>query len=321
MMYIGIDLGGTNIAAGLVNDQCEILASKSVPTCADVRSGEEIVKAMAELALQLCAENNVDTKDIQWVGIGAPGTIDSENGVIAYANNIKFFATPAAKIFRETFDVPVYLGNDANCAALGEAYAGAAKNARHAIMITLGTGLGGGIIIDKKIYAGFNGAGGEIGHTVIVKDGKPCSCGRKGCWEAYSSATGLINMTVEAMKKDPEKKSLLWAKAKEGKLEGVSGRTAYLAAKEGDELALEVTREYEEHLASGIATVINIFQPEVFCIGGGVSHEGDRLMEPVKKLVSEQVYTHTITNLPQTEVKLAELGNNAGIVGAAMLGK
>ena len=320
-MYIGIDLGGTNIAAGLVNDQCEILASKSVPTCADVRSGEEIVKAMAELALQLCAENNVDTKDIQWVGIGAPGTIDSENGVIAYANNIKFFATPAAKIFRETFDVPVYLGNDANCAALGEAYAGAAKNARHAIMITLGTGLGGGIIIDKKIYAGFNGAGGEIGHTVIVKDGKPCSCGRKGCWEAYSSATGLINMTVEAMKKDPEKKSLLWAKAKEGKLEGVSGRTAYIAAKEGDELALEVTREYEEHLASGIATVINIFQPEVFCIGGGVSHEGDRLMEPVKKLVSEQVYTHTITNLPQTEVKLAELGNNAGIVGAAMLGK
>ena len=320
-MYIGIDLGGTNIAAGLVNDQCEILASKSVPTRADERTGVEIVKAMAELAIELCKENNVALSDVQWVGIGAPGTIDSENGVIAYANNIKFFDTPAAKIFRETFDVPVYLGNDANCAALGEAYAGAAKNARHAIMITLGTGLGGGIIIDKKIYAGFNGAGGEIGHTVIVKDGKPCSCGRKGCWEAYSSATGLINMTVEAMKKDTEKKSLLWEKAKGGTLEGVSGRTAYLAAKEGDELALEVTREYEEHLASGIATVINIFQPEVFCIGGGVSHEGDRLMEPVKKLVSEQVYTHTIKNLPQTEVKLAELGNNAGIVGAAMLGK
>ena len=320
-MYIGIDLGGTNIAAGLVNDQCEILASKSVPTRADERTGVEIVKAMAELAIELCKENNVALSDVQWVGIGAPGTIDSENGVIAYANNIKFFDTPAAKIFRETFDVPVYLGNDANCAALGEAYAGAAKNARHAIMITLGTGLGGGIIIDKKIYAGFNGAGGEIGHTVIVKDGKPCSCGRKGCWEAYSSATGLINMTVEAMKKDTEKKSLLWEKAKGGTLEGVSGRTAYLAAKEGDELALEVTREYEEHLASGIATVINIFQPEVFCIGGGVSHEGDRLMEPVKKLVSEQIYTRTIENLPQTEVKLAELGNNAGIVGAAMLGK
>ncbi len=320
-MYIGIDLGGTNIAAGLVNDQCEILASKSVPTHSDTRTGEEIVKAMAELALDLCAENSVAASDIQWVGIGAPGTIDSENGVIAYANNIKFFDTPAARIFRETFDVPVYLGNDANCAALGEAYAGAAKNARHAIMITLGTGLGGGIIIDKKIYAGFNGAGGEIGHTVIVKDGKPCSCGRKGCWEAYSSATGLINMTVDAMKTDPERKSLLWAKSKDGELTGVSGRTAYQAAREGDELALKVTREYEEHLASGIATVINIFQPEVFCIGGGVSHEGDRLMEPVKKLVSEQIYTRTITNLPQTEVKLAELGNNAGIVGAAMLGK
>ncbi|MDD6262497.1 MAG: ROK family glucokinase [Clostridiales bacterium] len=320
-MYIGIDLGGTNIAAGLVNDECEIIASKSVPTCADVRTGEEIVKAMAELALDLCKENNVDTADIQWVGIGAPGTIDSENGIIAYANNIRFFNTPAAKIFRETFDVPVYLGNDANCAALGEAYAGAAKNARHAIMITLGTGLGGGIIIDKKIYAGFNGAGGEIGHSVIVKDGRQCSCGRKGCWEAYSSATGLINMTVDAMKTDTEKKSLLWKVVKDGKIENVSGRTAYLAAKEGDELALSVTNAYEEYLASGIATVINIFQPEVFCIGGGVSHEGDRLMNPVRKLVSEQIYTRTIADLRQTEVKLAELGNNAGIVGAAMLGK
>ncbi len=320
-MYIGIDLGGTNIAAGLVNDECKILATKSVPTQAETRSGEEICRAMAELALDLCRENGVPASEIQWVGIGAPGTIDSENGIIAYANNIRFFGTPAAKIFRETFDVPVYLGNDANCAALGEACAGAAKNARHAIMITLGTGLGGGIIIDKKIYAGFNGAGGEIGHTVIVQNGRPCSCGRKGCWEAYSSATGLINLTRDAMARDPEHKSKLWSVVKDGKLENVSGRSAYLAAREGDELAKSVTDEYEAYLASGIATIINIFQPEVFCVGGGVSHEGDRLMEPVKKLVAGQVYTRSISNIRQTEVRLAELGNAAGIVGAAMLGK
>jgi glucokinase len=315
-MYIGIDLGGTHMAAGLVNDNCEIVAKKGMPTRAQ-NSGEEIVKDMAELAKALVNENNVPLSDIAWVGIGSPGTIDSKNGVIVYANNIRFLNTPAAEIFRKNFDVPVFLGNDANCAALGEAYAGAAKGCDYAIMITLGTGLGGGIIVDKKIYAGFNGAGGELGHMVIVKDGVPCTCGRKGCWESYSSATGLIRMTVEAMKTDTEKKSLLWKMYGDG-LENVSGKSAYLAAKQGDALAISVVDKYQSYLACGITNIINIFQPQVFCIGGGVSHEGENLLNPLKKLVFAETYTR---NGPQTELKLATLGNNAGIVGAAMLGK
>ena len=183
-------------------------------------------------------------------------------------------------------------------------------------MITLGTGLGGGIIIDRRIYAGFNGAGGELGHMVIVKDGVPCSCGRRGCWEAYSSATALIRMTAEAMERDTEKKSLLWEMT--GGIDKVSGKSAYRAADQGDAVAKEVVKTYEEYLASGIATIINIFQPQVVCIGGGVSHEGDNLLVPLKKLVFSEVYTR---NVAQTELKIATLGNNAGIVGAAMLGK
>ncbi len=314
-MYIGIDLGGTNIAAGLVNENCEILAKKSVPTNVN-RPVDEIIADMAALARSLAEEANLSADEIQWVGIGAPGTIDSKNGVIVYANNIGFLNTPVAELFRKHFDVPVYLGNDANCAALGEAYAGAAKGCESAIMITLGTGLGGGIIINHRIYDGFNGAGGELGHVVIVKDGVPCSCGRHGCWEAYSSATALIRMTVEAMEQDTAKASLLWSLA--DSTDKVNGKTAYAAAAQGDAIAKGVTDQYEAYLASGIASIINIFQPEVLCIGGGVSHEGENLLNPLKKLVAQEVYTR---NVAQTEIKIATLGNNAGIVGAAMLGK
>lgn len=314
-MYIGIDLGGTNIAAGLVNENCEIIAKKSIPTHAE-RPVAEIVADMASLARELAAEAGLKDSDIRWVGIGAPGTVDAKNGVIVYANNIGFLNTPVAELFRTHFDVPVYLGNDANCAALGEAYAGAAKGCDSAVMITLGTGLGGGIIINHRIYAGFNGAGGELGHMVIVKDGVPCTCGRKGCWEAYSSATALIRMTVEAMQRDTEKKSLLWEMT--GGIDKVSGKSAHAAAARGDAIAKGVTTMYEEYLASGIANIINIFQPEVLCIGGGVSHEGDNLLNPLKELVAKEVYTRSGE---QTQLKIATLGNNAGIVGAAMLGK
>ena len=310
-MYIGIDLGGTNIAAGIVNDNCEILSKKSIPTNAS-RSGEEIIIELAKLAISLCEENDISEEEIEWVGIGSPGTVDAQNGVIVYANNLRFLNTPASKIFQEYFPRPVFLGNDANCAALGEAYAGAAKDCEHALMITLGTGLGGGIIINKKIYSGFNGAGGELGHAVIIKDGVPCTCGRKGCWESYSSATGLVRMTTEAMKTDTEKKSLLWT------LDKISGRSAYIAARQGDSLEKSVVDQYEDHLACGIVTMINIFQPEIFVLGGGVANEGDNLLIPLKERVSKEIYTR---NVPQTELKLAILGNNAGIVGAAMLGK
>ena len=314
-MYIGVDLGGTNIAAGLVNPDGEIVLKKSIPTPPG-HDVEGIIKAMADISLSLVEEAGVDKSEVKWVGIGTPGTVDNENGVIIYANNLDFRNTPAAAMFQKYWDIPVYLGNDANCAALGEAYAGAAKDCQTAIMITLGTGLGGGIIIDKKIYAGFNGAGGELGHMTLVVDGVPCTCGRKGCWECYSSATALIRMTKEALDTDPNKESLLWKMVEqEGK---VSGKTAYAAAAQGDALGQSVVDKFEHYLAMGIASIINIFQPEMLIIGGGVSKEGDRLLNSLNKRVFSEVYTRGV---PQTQLKIATLGNDAGIVGAAMLGR
>ena len=258
-MYIGIDLGGTNIAVGLVDKEGKVVAKKSIPTSA-TRPVSDIIADMANLALEVTAENGLKKEDIEYVGIGAPGTVDNANGRIVYANNIVFKDTPVAEIFRKTWDIPVYLGNDADCAALGEAHAGAAHGCNNAIMITLGTGLGGGIIINKKIYSGFNSAGGEIGHMVIVRDGKACTCGRRGCWETYSSATGLIRMIAEAMLADHERKSILWQMV-EGDIDKVSGKSAFRAADEGDELAKSILKDYFEYLACGIANIINITSP------------------------------------------------------------
>ena len=314
-MYIGIDLGGTNIAVGLVDKEGKVVAKKSIPTSA-TRPVSDIIADMANLALEVTAENGLKKEDIEYVGIGAPGTVDNANGRIVYANNIGFKDTSVAEIFRKTWDIPVYLGNDADCAALGEAHAGAAHGCNNAIMITLGTGLGGGIIINKKIYSGFNSAGGEIGHMVIVRDGKACTCGRRGCWETYSSATGLIRMTAEAMLADHERKSILWQMV-EGDIDKVSGKSAFRAADEGDELAKSILKDYFEYLACGIANIINIFQPEVFVIGGGISKEGEKLVAPLRELVSREIYTRGVA---QTQLKAATLGNDAGIVGAAMLG-
>ena len=312
-MYIGIDLGGTNIAAGLVNENCEIIAKKSIPTHAE-RPVAEIVADMASLARELAAEAGLKDSDIRWVGIGAPGTVDAKNGVIVYANNIGFLNTPVAELFRTHFDVPVYLGNDANCAALGEAYAGAAKGCDSAVMITLGTGLGGGIIINHRIYAGFNGAGGELGHMVIEVDGPQCTCGRKGCFEVFSSATGLIRMTKEAAEADSSS-ILNKYLADDGKF---SARHAFMAMRDGDKAGTEVVEKYCKYLAAGITNTINIFQPDILCIGGGVCNEGDPLLLPVKELVKKEVYTRMLSQ--NTEIVIAKLGNDAGIIGAAFLG-
>ena len=230
-----------------------------------------------------------------------------------YSNNLGFVNTPLRTDIESRFGVPTSLGNDADAAAFGEYCAGAAKGADTAVVITLGTGVGSGIIIDGKIYSGSNYAGGEIGHTVIVVDGRPCTCGRRGCFEAYSSATGLVNMTREAAEKFPES---LMAKIirQEGK---VSARTAYQAMKQGDEAGKSVTDMYVKYLAVGITNVINIFQPDILCIGGGVCNEGDTLLIPLKEAVAEQVYSKR--SAKNTGIVICSLGNDAGIIGAAML--
>jgi len=315
MYRIGIDLGGTNIAAGIVDENYKIVKKGSVPTKAD-REAEEIIKDMGELCNNLIKEAGLTAKDIEYAGIATPGTANRDAGVVEYANNLPFVKFPIAATLKKYLDVKtVHIENDANAAAKGEAVAGAAKGCNHAVMITLGTGLGGGVIIDKKVYSGFNFAGAELGHIVIQYNGRQCTCGRKGCWEAYSSATGLIAMTKDKL---AENKDTIMHKLVKEKNGEVDGRTAFTAARQGDKAGLEVVGEYIEYLACGVANIINIFQPEVLCIGGGISYEGDYLMKPLIAKVEKEQYTRD--NAQKTQIKIAALGNDAGIIGAAVLG-
>ncbi|MBO5286762.1 MAG: ROK family protein [Clostridia bacterium] len=320
MYYLGIDLGGTNIAAGIVNEKYEIVKKKSVPTLAN-RDGKLIIKDMAELCRSLIEECGLTLDDIAYAGIATPGTANSETGVVEYANNLPFKKFPIADLLKEYLGVKkVLIENDANAAAKAEAIAGAAKGAKFSVMITLGTGLGGGIVLDGKVYSGFNFAGAELGHIVIEKDGKPCTCGRHGCWEAYSSATGLTNMTKEHLiKARAEGRKTLIEELINGNLDNCNARVAFTAMKQGDQVGKEIVDEYISYLACGIANIINIFQPNVLSIGGGVCNEKDNLLKPLFEEVFKQTYTKTGVT-PQTELKIATLGNDAGIIGAAVLG-
>ena len=314
MYYIGVDLGGTNIAAGIVDEKGNLLRKASVPTGAE-READEVIKDMAGLCRKLIDEQGITVDDVEYAGVATPGTADHDNGIVVYANNLRFLNYPLADKLKEFLGVKkVLIENDANAAAKGEAACGAAKGYANSVMITLGTGLGGGIIIDNKIYSGFNYAGAELGHMVIEVDGLPCSCGRKGCWEAYSSATGLINMTKVklAETKDTIMHEMV---AHDGK---VSGRTAFDAMRKGDKAAIEVVDKYIYYLAMGIVNIINIFQPEVLVIGGGICNEKHYLTDPLMDIVDKEQYSRNSTK--KTEIRIATLGNDAGIIGAAMLG-
>ena len=313
MYKIGIDLGGTNIAVGLVNEKYEIVSKRSTPTLAK-RGADAIVSDMAKLCAEVCAEVGIELSDIAGIGIAAPGVANSETGVAEYCNNIYFREYPIVAKLKELTGVEaIKLENDANAAALGEAVAGAAKDARISMIVTLGTGVGGGIVIDGKVYSGFNFVGGEIGHMVIEKDGVPCSCGRKGCWEVYSSATALARMTrekIEECRAEGRHTSMFTAPK-------ISGRTACEAMRHGDEAGKEVYEKYIDYLATGLANVINIFQPEVVSLGGGVSNEGQSLIDDLLPLVRKQTYGYGYIKL--TDIRIAALGNDAGIIGAAAL--
>ena len=320
MYTIGIDLGGTNIAIGLCDNGLNVLDKGSVPTLG-TRPGEEIVADMAKLTADIIKRNDLGVGDIEYVGIATPGTANAKTGVVEYANNLPFKNFPIADLFKKYLPVKrVIIDNDANAAALGEALAGAAKNTKSSVMITLGTGVGGGIIIEGKIFAGgLNCSGAELGHTVIKAGGRQCSCGRRGCFEAYSSATALTDLTKEKMRELELKgiDSLLFNEAeKEGK---VSARTAFNAADSGDVYGKELVKDYIEYLAIGITNMVNIFQPEVVCIGGGVSAQGDSLLLPLIDIVNVEQYTRDNPN--KSKIVIATLGNDAGIVGAAGLGK
>lgn len=311
--YVGIDLGGTNIVAGVVDEEYNIIAKASTKTNCP-RPEKEIADDMAKMALKAVENANLTIDQIEWVGIGTPGIANSATGIIEFAGNLGFNNTPMVKYIRESIDKPVFIENDANAAAYGEYVAGSAKGAKNAVCITLGTGVGAGIIIDGKIYAGSNFAGAEVGHTVIEVGGAQCSCGRKGCFEAYSSATGLIRMTKEAIAENPD---CIMAKMAEERRK-VTARTSFDSMREGDSVAKAVVDKYIKYLAAGITNTINIFQPDVLCIGGGVCNEGDPLLLPMKAIVEQENFARNSEK--KTEIVIAKLGNDAGIIGAAFLG-
>jgi glucokinase len=318
MYSIGIDLGGTNIAAGLVDDDYKIILKKSVPTRAE-READAISADIASLCLALIEEKGLGKSDISFIGIATPGTANDRDGIVEYANNLPFLRYPIAERVSKMSGIErVYIANDANAAALGEAMAGAAKGTHSSIMVTLGTGVGGGIIIDGKVYSGFNNAAGELGHTVIEYNGRICSCGRRGCWETYSSATGLIKTTKEKIKECHAKNidTVMFEDEARGH---INGRTAFNGMRAGDVAATEVVKTYIDYLACGIANMINIFQPEVLTIGGGISNEKDFLLDLLLLSVNSDQYSRSLK--VKTEIKIAELGNDAGIVGAASLGR
>ena len=299
--YIGIDLGGTNIAAGVVNENKEIVAKTSIKTGSG-RPVDLIADDMASAAKQAAEIAGLTLEDVEWVGIGAPGTANKASGIIEYSNNLGWHGVPLVKMLEERTGKKVYIENDANAAAYGEYVAGAAKDADISVMVTLGTGVGGGVVIHNKIYTGFNFAGAELGHSVIVVDGRTCTCERKGCLEAYASATGLITTTKEYMEK--YKDSIMWELV-EHDLSKVSGRTAFDAMRKGDAAGKQVVDSYIKYLACGITNIINTFQPDILCIGGGISHEGDTLMVPLKEIVKREVYSRNSAR--NTEIVAASL--------------
>ena len=314
MFKVGVDLGGTNIAVGVVDEKYNIVGKGKVKTNAP-RPAEEIF-ADIKKAIDLAVEDAGITMDeVESVGVGTPGSVNQDTGMIEFSNNLAFNNVPAKKMLEELTGKPCYFENDANAAALGEAYAGAGHGAKNFVAVTLGTGVGSGIIVDGKVVSGINFAGGEMGHTVIVVDGKQCNCGRKGCWEQYASATALISQTKEKMTECPDSK--MWELCG-GDINKVSGRTAFNAMYEGDKAGKEIVDKYITYVSVGITNIVNTFQPEIVCIGGGISNEGDNLLDPIRKFVTGERYSKYAKK--QTEICKAVLGNDAGIIGAALLG-
>ena len=307
---IGIDLGGTAIKAGVVDENYQIVVSHSQPTG---QGFEQVVADMAAAAETVAAKAGLKVSDFPCVGVGTPSCINPHTGKLVFSNNTNWRNVPLREELEKHLPVPVYIGNDANCAIVGEALAGAAKGCGSVVMLTLGTGVGGGVILNGKLFCGGDGMGAELGHTPLVAGGYPCTCGVNGCLEAYASATALIRQTKEAMAADPH--SALHAYVEEHG--PVNGRTVFDCAQQGDATAQAVLDQYMEYLANGIGGFINIFRPEIVLIGGGLSAQGEYLLKPLREKVAKYAFVSDIIGLPL--IVKATLGNAAGTIGAAFL--
>lgn len=317
--YIGIDLGGTNIVAGVVDEQFQLLDKASDKTRVG-RPAQEIAQTMAQTAQDAAKAAGIEMDQVESVGIGSPGIVDSEKKEVLFASNLYFENVPIGQMVEDLLHVPVFIANDADAAAYGEFMAGAGRmeDGRHIsnmLAITLGTGVGSGIIINSKIYNGYGFAGGELGHTVLRLNGRQCTCGRKGCVDIYCSATGLIMTTKEHMEKHPE--SLMW-KLCDGDLNKVDGRTCFDAAAQGDQAGKDAAEEYTTQLAEVVVNAVNLLQPEIICLGGGVSKQGENLLRPIREYMDRYCFDRYAKH--RTEVRIAQLGNDAGVIGAALIG-
>ena len=308
MYRIGIDLGGTNIAVGVVDDHHRIVAEAGLPAGAH-RPAEQVVADMCRAVELALDKAGLTPADCASIGVGTPGTCDPERGVVVCAYNLNWFDVPVCRMLTEHFGLPARLSNDANCAALAETVAGAAVGCRNMMLITLGTGVGGGIIVDGRIVSGLGGAGGEPGHSLLVLDGEPCTCGRRGCWEVYASATALIRQGREAAAAHPE--SLL------NRYTALTGRDVFDAADAGNAAAQAVLEQYYVYVAAGVTNLVNILSPEMVLIGGGISRQGERLLAPIRRYVAANCFGGE--ERPQPVIQAAKLGNEAGIIGAAAL--
>lgn len=313
MKYIGVDLGGTNIVVGLIDQEGKIIKSISRPTIKE-RGVEPIFDDIFDMCNEIINEFKLDNTSLKGIGIGIPGIIDDKNGVIVYSNNIKIDNFNVREYAKGKIDYEIRMANDADSAALGEVVAGSAKGCSDAIVVTLGTGVGGGIIIGGKIFSGFYPGGAEVGHQIIEVNGRQCSCGNKGCFEAYSSASALI---LAAQKKAESNKDSLLYKLVEGNLENMTAKIPFDADQAGDKAGHEVIEEYLDHLAVGVSNLINVFKPEAILLGGGVCKQGENLTVPLKERINKLAYGGELV----TEIKIASLGNDAGLIGAAMLNR
>lgn len=313
-MRVGIDIGGMTIKIGLVNEVYEIVDKKVIPTESDAKTAAQVAEAMAEAVKGLLQENGLCETDCEGLGIACPGTSDPQEGVVVYSNNIVWENVPLIALMQKELDIPMALANDADAAALGEVLAGAAAGKDNALLLTLGTGVGGGVVINKKIFAGPLRGGCELGHTVIHMGGRQCTCGRKGCLETYASATALMQDAREKVAEYPQSRLSRLCEGQNGKMDG---RIIFEAHRQGDDAAIQVVEAYEDALCEGIANFINIFRPEVVILGGGVSAQKEYLTDALQEKVDKMCFGGNLGEVPK--ITTSVLGNDAGIIGAAYL--
>ena len=314
MLYIGIDVGGTTAKAGVVDEAGQILYKSSCKTGIE-RDFEDIAADMAELCRHIVRESGHEMAEVAAVGVGIPGEQSPKTGLVAFCNNLGWVDVPLMQRLRDALGLPVYVDNDANVAALAESAFGASRDVKSSILITLGTGVGGGIVRDQRIHTGAHGVGGEIGHMVVVVDGEVCNCGHRGCWEKYASATAIIRMGRALMEEKPD---CALARQMGGDAANLNAKAVLDLAKAGDADCAGIFETYVKYLCVGLANLINIYDPDMLVLGGGVAHAGDFLLDAVRAALGDYVYCPALS---WARVELARLGNDAGIIGAAMLGR